>query len=233
MPQLITEYLLISPTVDYAPVHCEILDNISFYGYQIYVDNIFSTKTRTTTFQFIALKNQKIDIVGVPAGEYNSDVSDMLSDDNGDKVAIELPTGYRGQVAIYSDAGTGIIDYGTRLALLDPSGCNSVGWGDESWQDFDWGEYSTAIGWGHQLYGTSTYGHGTAYVDVCVIFTTKRQSNGKIKFALVPVSNSSTHGTPYIITTTIQTRPDALKPEIRYYINTTDVLVIEALPQIF
>src|ERR1035437_219739 len=231
MPTVITEYLL--KTIRYGTslaVSAEIIDATVFYGYQLYINNSLYAKYTSTAFNFISKPDKKIDILGVSAGEYNFDLSEILDDTSGDKVQIELPSTYRGTVAIYSDNGTGIINYGKRLAEVQATGCDLIGWSDEAQGDFDWGEYTNTNtgGWGHQLFGYSTWGHGTVPFETCTIFTTKRYGSGTYKFALIPISLSD-HGQPFIVTKTIDTRPNEIIYGIRSYDISTDTLIIELI----
>lgn len=203
MATIITEYLL--TIIDENSMTGEILDDTSYYGYQIYVDNSLLTESLTITFRFAATQNQKIDIIGISSGESGIDHSSLLSDANGDKVRISIPSKYNGTMDIFSDAGKPVINYGKRLGQVTQVG-DSVG------------------GWGHFAYGHQTWGvHFSSY-----IFTTKRQSNGVVKFSILPV-NSNRGGTPYILTETIVTRPDQIVTQIRGYDSVTDTLTLEVL----
>ncbi len=221
MATVLTSYFLqmISP----GKFQCEILDPTDYPdGYQIYVDNRLVDEEMHSPLTFRSNKNQKIDVVGLDSGESGFNFHSILDDTNGDKVELSLPSNYVGTVSIYSDAGTGIINWGKRLGRVNVVACSGIGWGDEPEGDFPWGEDS--LGWGYQNWGHSPYGHGM--ISLCAVFVTKRQGNGTVKFAIVPVSNSS-HGTPVILTETITTRPDESIYHISHYDSDTDTITIE------
>ncbi len=135
--------------------------------------------------------------------------SGLMNQCDGDKLAIELPNDFEGKVNIYSDKGIGIIDYGTLLASVVMSDNQDFGWSDEPYGRFDWGEDPAP---------TSSK-----------IYVTKRQKNGAIKFAIVPVETSIA-GTAVQLDATFVHSPDEIKVEERSYDPVNDILTLEVLP---
>ncbi len=205
MATLITQYLI----TQLAPETWEVeLFGTSYWGYQVYIDNALVAESTTNPFNFGAIVNQKVDIIGIDDVESGEDFSSLLSDDDGDKVRVEVDDTYSGTLSIYSDNGTGTIDYGKRLGQV-----TVVGGGGHP------------LGWGHFSWGHSPWGHSG---NTRAIFITQRQPNGTIRFSIVPVSNSKV-GTPIEVSSTIATRPNQIIPSIRSYNPDTGIVTIEAI----
>lgn len=215
---VITDYF-ITRLDDSGNIEVQILDNTPYASHQLYVDNALAKESTETTFNAVARKNKKIDVLGLDVGEQGVNFGNRLADEFGDKVEFILPHTFMGRaVKVYSDHRTGVIDYGRPVAY----GVALRSIGNLAWHTLsadEWNQFTP------EQWDTFT-ADGDDTGALALLTITPRLRSGTYQFALVNYVPMDNFRDPYIFTKEVSTRPNELNPYIASFDADLDQLLI-------
>jgi hypothetical protein len=211
----LSQYIITRATPTTNQVTVTIFDSTSYAWYQVYSDLALVAEQSSTSFTCTCPPNKKIDVLGLPAGEHGTDFNSLIDNSNGDKVELDLPSTYRGlTILVYSDYGTGTINYSRLLDRIDTTSLPIF----ETESFYSLTDVEFDVFTSPQFNPLPSQGTDTIRMTV-----TPRQPNGTYEFGIL--SADSSHP-PLVKTQAILTRPDEIAPLIVSYDPAGDVLVL-------